>query len=171
MSKDKISLKDIKQISPQKLLNLINKAKEHVKKDGVMQEAFKEYGIDIEEIDFIPTFFKTLDVSAKTDHAVVWLNYSLLLDGFDLMDYSYLIHEYLHWLQQTSGTEPTKSSDDGEYLQNPFEQEGFQNQIEYIANQFGEDEAENYVDDLLDHHDIDDEDEKDELKDIFMENV
>lgn len=153
------------------LMRIINKAKEHLKKDKVMKNIFKEYGIDIEEIDYIPTYFKSLDVSAKTDHGIVYLNYKLLTDGFDLFDYSYMIHEYSHWAQQTTGNKPTKSSDDGNYLQNPHEQEGFANQVHYIANQFGDTEAENYVDDLLEHHEVEDHKEKVELKDIFMEKV
>ena len=76
-----------------------------------------------------------------------------------------------HWLQQTTGSKPTQSADDGDYLDNPFEQEGFQNQIEYISKQFGEEEAENYVDELLEHHDVDDEDEFDEKKDTLMSKV
>lgn len=168
----KLTMADIKKIPPSSLLRLINNAKKELKEDGVMQEMFKEYGVDIDEIDFIPTYFKKLNVSAKTDHAIVWLNYSLLLDEeFDRKDYSYLIHEYSHWLQQTTGTKATKSSDDGNYLDNPFEQEGFQNQVEYIANQFGEGEAENYVDDLLEHHDIDDDKEHEEKKETLMAKV
>ena len=71
---------------PQFLLRVINKAKKRLKTDPVMLALFKEYDADIEEIDYIPTYFKDLDVSAKTDHGVVWLNYTLLLDGFDLKD-------------------------------------------------------------------------------------
>ncbi len=168
----KLTISEIKKMPPSFLLRIINKAKKELKQDKVMKALFKDYGVDINEIDYIPTYFKNLDVSAKTDHAVVWLNYSLLLDGaFDRKDYSYLIHEYSHWLQQTTGNKPTKSSDNGSYLDNPFEQEGFQNQIEYIANHFGEDEAENYVDDLLDHHDITSNTEKEDKKETLMAKV
>ena len=76
-----------------------------------------------------------------------------------------------HWLQQTTGSKATKSSDDGEYLDNPFEQEGFQNQVHYIADQFGEGEAEQYVDDLLEHHDVESPKEVEEKKETLMAKV
>lgn len=167
----KSSIKEIKKLHPSVLLRVINKAKKHLKKDGLMQATFKEYGVDIEEIDLIPTYFKDLDVSAKTDHAIVWLNYKLLLDGFDLKDCSYLIHEYTHYLQQTCGTKPTKGSDDGNYLDNEFEQEAFQDQVEYIAKHLGEDEAEDYVDHLLDYHDVDSNKEYDDKKEALMSKI
>lgn len=171
MSKPKLSICEIKKIPPYSLLRLIDKLKKKVKNDPVMIRAFEEYDVDIDELDLIPTYFKDLDVSAKTDHAVVYLNWKLLQDGIDTMDCSYLVHEYSHWLQQTTGNEPTKSSDDGEYLHNPFEQEGFQNQIEYIAEQFGEEEAYDYVDNLLEHHEVNDSEEKEELEDILLEKI
>jgi hypothetical protein len=166
--KKKLSIKDM---SPMFLMRIINKAKKNLKKDKIMKSVFKEHGQDIDMIDYIPTYFKTLDVSAKTDHGVVWLNYKLISDGFDKFDYSYLVHEYTHWLQQCFGKKPTKGADDGEYLDNKFEQEGFQNQVEYIADHFGEDEAEKYVDNLLDYHDVKDNGKKDKLEAVLLKNI
>jgi hypothetical protein len=169
--KDKISLHEIKQLPPQFLLGLINRAKKHLKDDEVMQRVFEDYDVDIEELDLIPITFADLDVSAKTDHGVVYLNYKLLCDGDFLKDYSYLIHEITHILQQTTGTKPTQGANEGEYLKNPAEQEGFQNQIEYIAKEEGPEEAEEYVENLLDHHDVKSKTKKDELEAVLLENV
>ena len=166
--KNKISIKDM---PPALLRRIIAQAKRILKKDKIMQDIFKKYNQSVDIIDYIPTYFKELDVSAQTSHGVVWLNTKLLADGFDKFDYSYLIHEYTHWAQQCLGDEPTKSSDDGSYLHNPYEQEGFQNQIEYISKHLGEEEAEKYVDHLLDHHDIKKKQEKDELEAILLENA
>lgn len=168
---DKIPLKVIKKMPYKTLMRMINKAKKYLKTDETMVKIFKEYDVDINEIDLIPTYFKDLEVSAKCDHGIIYLNYSLLCDGDFFRDYSYLIHEYSHWLQQTTGSKATKSSDDGDYLHNEFEQEGFSNQVEYIANQFGDGEAEKYVDDLLEHHEVDDKKEKKELKEVFLSKV
>ena len=168
---EKLPLSAVKKLPYASLNRMIRKMREYLKRDGVVQEMFKEYEVDIEEIDLIPMRFGNLDVSAKTDHGVIIFNYKLLTDGDFFKDFSYGVHEMTHWLQQTTGTKPTKSSDDGNYLDNPFEQEGFQNQVEYIANQFGDGEAENYVDDLLDHHDIDDDKEFEEKKETLMANV
>lgn len=168
---EKIPLSDVKKLPFKSLMRFINKGKAFIKKDKVMIKTFKEYGVDINEIDFIPTYFKDLDVSAKTDHGIVYLNYKLLTDGDFFKDFSYLIHEYTHWLQQTTGNKPTQSSDDGSYLDNPAEQEGFQNQIDFISDHFGDEEANDYVDNLLDHHDITSKDEKDDKKEILMSKV
>ncbi len=169
--KEKIPLKTVKKLPYATLMRMINKAREFLKKDGIMQEAFKEYDVDIEELDYVPIYFKDLDVSAKTDHGIIYLNYSLLTDGDFFEDYSYLIHETTHWLQQTASKKPTQSSEDGEYLDNKFEQESFKNQVQYIAEQFSQTKAENYVDDLLEFHDIDSEKKRDELEAIFLENI
>ena len=167
----KISLKEIKQLPPHSLLRLRNNAKKVLQKDKVWEKLCQDYDIDVSIIDIIPTKFGNLDVSAKTDHGIVILNYKLLCDGNFDKDYGYLIHEYTHWFQQCFGDRPTQSSDDGNYLQNPFEQEGFSNQVEYIANHEGTQEAENYVDDLLEHHDVKNKKEKDELESIFLEKI
>lgn len=166
----KISLKTLKKIPHEILLKMITKAKDHLKGDEVMKRICEEYDQDVEMIDLIPTMFADLDVSAKTDHGIVYLNYKLLEDGDFFKDYSYLIHEYSHFFQQCFMDKPTQSADDGSYLDNKFEQEGFQNQIEYIANEFGDNEAHNYVDNLLEHHEVDGE-EKEEKKEILMDRV
>ncbi len=169
--KEKISLKQVKQLPPHSLLRMINKAKKYLKTDEVWKRLCKENDVDVSIIDFIPTKFGNLDVSAKTDHGIVILNYKLLCDGNFSKDYSYLIHEYSHWFQQCFGDKPTQSSDDGDYLSNKFEQEGFTNQVEYIANHEGKQEAETYVDNLLEHHEVSDPDKKDELQSVFLDNV
>jgi hypothetical protein len=167
---EKLSLKTVKNLPYKTLNRLINKAKKHLKTDDTWIKTCKEFDEDVDIIDFIPTKFGNLDVSAKTDHGVVILNWKLLCDGDFIKDYSYLIHEYTHYLQQTCGTKPTKGADDGDYLHNKFEQRGFQNQVVYIADNHGEDEAEEYVDELLEHHEKDGQ-EADKLKDILLEKV
>jgi hypothetical protein len=170
-SKNKKTLKQIKNMKPSALLKLINRAKNYLKKDKIWKKICKEYDQDPEIIDLIPTTFSTLNVSAKTNHGVVYINYKLLLDGEFFKDYSYLIHEYTHWFQQCFGDRPTKSSEDGEYLENPFEQEGFQNQLEYISHHFGDNQAEKYVDHLLEYHDVKSEKKQDELESVLLEKV
>jgi hypothetical protein len=169
MAKEKkIPLSQVKKLPYVTLNRMLSKLRKFLKEDETVQKMFKEYEVDIQEIDYIPMKFGDLDVSAKTDHGVIIYSYNLLTDGDFFKDFSYGVHEITHWLQQTTGSKPTKSSDDGNYLDNPFEQEGFQNQISYIANNFGEDEAEEYVDHLLDYHEAD---SKDERKEELMAKV
>lgn len=166
-----LSLEEVKKIPYKTLNRLLDKLKKFLKTDETTLKMFEEYEIDIEEIDYIPMMFGEIDVSAKTDHGIIIFNYALLTDGDFFEDFSYGVHEITHWLQQTAGDKATRSSDDGSYLKNPFEQEGFQNQIEYIANQSGEDKAEEYVDKLLEHHDINNTREKKKLKTTLMKKI
>lgn len=166
-----LSLKEVKSISPNKLLSIINKGKEFLKTNEVWKNICKDNDESVDIIDLIPTMFGDLDVSAKTDHGIVIINYKLLCDNDFKDDYSYLIHEYVHWFQQCYSNKPTESSDDESYLHNKYEQEGFANQIKYIAEQNGEEEAIEYVNDLLDHHEITNNKEKDKLEAILLEKL
>lgn len=170
-SKKKFTLKQIKSMSPNSLLKLINKAKNFLKKDKTWKDVCKEYDQDPDIIDLIPTTFGVLPVSAKTDHGTVIINYKLLLDGDFFKDYSYLIHEYTHWFQQCFGEKPTTGSNKGSYLDNKYEQEGFQNQLKYIADHFGDQEADNYVENLFEHHDIKNKSKQDELESVLLDKV
>jgi len=170
-NQEKIPLEIIKKLPIKSLMRLINYAKHKIKNDEVWIKICQEYNESPDIIDLIPTCFGDLEVSAKTDHGVVILNYQLLCDGDFTDDHSYLIHEYRHWFQQTHADKPTQSADDGEYLQNPFEQEAFQDQVEFIANHKGKEEAENYVKDLLEHHEVTNKKKKDELENIFLEKI
>lgn len=166
--KKKLSLSAAKKLKPETLHKCIECLRAYLRHDETVQRMFEEYGVELYELDLIPMCFADLDVSAKTDHGVIYYNYQLLCDGDFFKDFAYGVHEMTHWLQQTTGDGPTKGADDGEYLDNPYEQEGFQNQIEYMANEFGEDEAEAYVDDLLKHHEITNKKEKEKKKDKLM---
>jgi hypothetical protein len=95
----------------------------------------------------------------------------LLQDGDFLHDYGYLIHEISHYLQQCFRNKPTQGAESGSYLDNPDEQEGFQNQIKYISEEFGKNKAESYVEELLEHHDIENKKEKKNKKDVLMSKV
>lgn len=163
-----IPLEEVKKIPHKLLLRLINKAKHYLKKDPTMQRICEENGVGVDFIDLIPTCFADLDVSARTDHGIVYLNYKLLCDGDFYKDLSYLPHEYTHYFQQCFGDKPTQGSNDGDYLDNKFEQEAFQNQVEFTANEFGEGEAERYVEHLLKHHEVTDKKERKKKKDELM---
>lgn len=163
---DKYTVDQVKSISPKVLLKLIQKAKNYLKRDPVMIRIFNQYDIDIAEMDMVPIAFADLDVSARTAHGIIFLNYKLLCDGDFFKDYSYLIHETTHWAQQTSGDAATRGSTDGEYLENPVEIEGFQNQIEWIANELGEEEADEYADQVTEHHDLEGKEKRDKESEL-----
>ncbi len=153
-----------------KLRPLIEDVRSRLKSDPVVQRMFEEYGVDISELDLVPIAFAKLDVSARTDHGIIYLNTALLKEDGSLdEDDHYLVHELSHFLQQTTGTKPTKSSENEFYLDNKDEIEGFQNQTEYIAETHGDEEAEEYVEKLLDHHEVDDKAEREKRKEKLLE--
>jgi hypothetical protein len=146
-------------ISHDELKSVIDRVRARIKDHDVVKSMFDEYDVDIDEVDLVPMCFAELDVSARTDHGIIYFNINLLNDGFENDDH-YLVHELTHYLQQTTGDKPTKGSDDGNYLDNKEEVEGFQNQTKFLADTRDEDEAETYVEQVLDHHDVHDDKER-----------
>lgn len=149
------TLEQIKAIPPGMLLRLINGAKKFLKTNKVFQEMCKEHRVSVDIIDLIPMRFGDIDVSAKTDHGVIILNYKLLCNGDFFKNYDYIIHESLHFIQQTLRDNPVKGADEGDYLSNKFEQDSFKYQVQYLDDMYGEKEADDYVNHLLDYHDKD----------------
>ena len=141
-------------------MKLIDKAKSEIKKTVQIKQLCKDYNMPLETIDYIPTMFKTLNVSARTEKGIVYLSYKLLNDDFH-KNYGYLIHEYTHFFQQCFNSKPTTSKEEENYLENPFEQEAFKNQIEYIEDEFGNKESKKYIEHLLDYHEVEEEDKQD----------
>lgn len=115
-------------------------------------EKYKEKNTD-EIIDNVPIRFEPLDVSAKTVNGEIILN-SELLKGDFRDNVRYLIHEFTHVLQQENGKVNSTTGKDENYLDDPNEIEAFQNQIDYMEEVYSEKEIQEYMDQLLDHHNI-----------------
>ena len=147
---------------------IIREMKECVKKDPAVIKKFKEYGVPIDKIDDIHVEFADLDVSAKTKDQKIYINRSMLDPDSKIKDPTpYLAHELTHVLQQMTGnTEGHKATDD--YLHKPTEQEAFKVQVEFKERNEGEEEANDYVESLLDHHDKGGKERK-ELKKILKD--
>lgn len=162
---------DGRKLSFQTLNKFVQQAKDFLKTDKTMMEVFKKYDVSIDELQYIPIYFGELDVSAKTSHGMIVLNFKLIENGSFFEDYSYIVHEVTHWLQQTTADKPTKSSAGEDYLDNKYEQESFQRQIQFIADQLSEQKAHKYVDNLLDYHEIENKKERKEKEKIFKEKI
>ena len=143
-------------------LELLNSIKEKIKKNDVVIDMFKKYDVNLDYIDYVPLAFAELDVSARCDHGIIYFNYKLL-DKPDQLDH-YFCHELTHHLQQCYSSKATKGANDGDYLDNKFEQEGFRNQTEYLSETRGDNVAENYIDKVLDHHEVDSKKEREKRK-------
>lgn len=147
--------------------NIIDLALQKLKQSNTIQELFEEYDVSIKELDYIPISFKEdLDVSARTEHGIIYLN-SKLLDKTNEVP-PYLAHELRHFLQQTTGSHPTQGSDDGDYLDNTYEIEGFQTQTEFLSETEGDDVAEKYISKVLDFHDVPKKEQKERKKELLQ---
>ena len=80
----------LKHKTHKELLELIDKVRQRIKKSDTVKGMFEEAGVDINLIDYIPMTFADLDVSARTDHGVIYFNYSLLNDD----DFEFCIGRY-----------------------------------------------------------------------------
>jgi hypothetical protein len=134
----------------------IAQMREIAKNDPAIKEKFKEYGVPINDIDNIHIEFCDLDVSAKTKNMRIYINKNMLDDKSKVKDPThYLIHELVHYLQQKTGKNSSKNDQNvEEYLDKPSEEEAFQTQIDYKKREESVEEAEEYVEDLLNYHDI-----------------
>lgn len=137
--------------------------KNDIKSDSEVKEKFDEYNVPLSKLDDIPVEFADLDVSAKTKDKKIYINKKLVEKGQDPTHY--LVHELVHFLQQfTNNVDPNKG--EKEYLDRETEMEAFQSQVDYKKREESPSRAEDYVDGLLDYHDIDGkerEDKKEEL--------
>lgn len=120
--------------------------------NDVVIDMFKAYHLPISNIRKVPIEFSDINVSAKTRDGKILLNRELLSDGNFEDDVHYIIHELTHWLQQVYGT-PTKD-DHKDYLDMKDEIEAFRNQYRFLKNHARAEEADAYVNDLLDFHEL-----------------
>lgn len=152
----------------QQELDLLNSVKEKIKKNDVVINMFKKHKANIDYLDLFPmTFSDELDVSARTDHGIIYFNIKLLEKPDQLSHY--MIHEGNHILQQCFGDGATQGANDGDYLDNKFEQEAFRNQTKYLSETRGDNVAENYIDKVLDHHEVDSKKEREKRKKKLLE--
>jgi len=149
------------------LLKIINLVKDKVKESDVYLDMCKEYGVEEDYIYLIPMAFEDLEVSARTNKGCIYFNNALLEDGdFENEDH-YMIHEMTHHFQQCFGDGPTKGSNKDNYLDNKYEQEGFQAQTEYLSETRDDEAAEAYVEKVMDHHDVQEDEKSKRRKDLL----
>lgn len=146
---------------------LVDTIKLMLAKDPTVIKAFKQYHRDIDDITDMPVAFKPMDVSAKTKDGKIYINEELLKDGNFHDDIHYIVHEAVHWLQQTSGKAIGKGKKDRSYLDLPSEIEAFHYQYEFMKDYYGKDDAEEYLNDLLDFHEYEGADRKEKKKEIL----
>jgi hypothetical protein len=140
-----------------KVISLLRKK---LKSSPLARRLCDKYNEELDFIDTIPIEFQPLDVSAKTVNGRILLN-SKLLEGEFRDNMRYMIHEFVHCLQQENGD--VGSDDGGDYLDDPHEMEAFWFQIEGMGGMYSPEEVQEYLEGLLDHHGLEGK-ERDEKK-------
>jgi hypothetical protein len=149
---------------------LLSKIRRLLKKDDICLQICSEFGHEPDILDGIPIEFDSkLDVSAKTINAKIYLNDSLLDEAFKVI-MRYVVHELVHAFQHMNKISMKDEHKEKDYLDRPDELEAFQVQIKYDAKHRGKDKAEEYVDDLIEYHEIPKK-QKEEKKEELMEKV
>lgn len=134
-------------------LHLLHSIFPEVETSETFQELCRENNISPEILWLIPMQFADLEVSARTNHGIIYFNSNLKEKPEELGHY--ICHEMTHFFQQCLNDQPAISSNnEKDYLFNPDEQEGFQTQTQFIAETQGLGEAHNYIEQVLRHHEI-----------------
>lgn len=154
----------MKIILNKELLDLINRAKNVIKDSDAYLDICEEYAANLDYIDFVPVAFADLEVSARTDNGVIYINKKYSDNINDIC--KYLIHEFTHWCQQCLSDGPTIQ--EANYLDDQNELEAFEHQVDFIGDNEGMGEAKEYVDKLLDHHNVSD-GERDKYESILLD--
>ena len=132
----------------------IEKLKEVVKKEDEYIEKCEKYHKDLDFIDDVKICFDDeLDVSAKTVNGDVFLNGNLFNIGDWADQIRYVIHEIVHVMQQEAG-KVNEKVDKSHYLDDKNELEAFRAQISYMADHDSPEELQEYLEQLLDHHNV-----------------
>lgn len=147
--------------------NIVDKIKKCLKEDPHFLEVLEEYQESPSIVDDVPLSFDELEVSAKTINEEIILNEKLLdADWEDIMRYA--IHEMVHVLQQRAGKVNAESQAE-DYLDDDNEIEAFQTQLSYMYDNETEEEIQEYLDNLLDHHDIKGKEREDKKEELLEE--
>lgn len=137
--------------------------KSAIKKEDEYLEKCEEYGENLNFANKINIYFDpNLDVSAKTVNGEIFLNDKLYDKPWDVQ-MRYVIHEMTHCLQQKNGKVNGKVDKD-RYLDDENEQEAFSAQISYMCEHDSAEEVQEYIENLLTHHDIKGKERKEKAK-------
>jgi len=168
LSKRQMNLRKLSKRDKASVEQFIQEMRETVKKDPEIISKFEEYGVPLSDIDKVQVTFCKLEVSAKTKNKKIYLNEAMLSGDSKVKDPThYLVHELIHYLQQSTGKNLSKHKAEDSYLDKQTEQEAFRSQIDYMEREESPQEAERYVEDLLDHHDIHGPDRKEKKEELL----
>ena len=152
------------------LANHLSNVRKFLLTNKIALEVSREFGYDKDILLGIPISFSSdLDVSAKTTDGEMTLNTELIEEGYEIM-LRYVIHELVHVFQHMENKEKKDLYPNHEYLDRPDELQAFQYQIEFDESARGEKSVIEYVEELLDYHDIPAEERVDKAVEL-MDNI
>jgi hypothetical protein len=135
-------------------ISTLSEIREALLEDKVAKKICKEKGVGESFLLGVPIEFGEIEQSAKTVNSHIILNKKLMEKPFDII-MRYVIHELTHSIQHVQRfKEKEQKKDIEEYLDKDTEIEAFQYQVEFDAENRGKEKAEEYVEHLLDYHDI-----------------
>ena len=130
-------------------------------------EICDEFGYNESILMGVPIVFSSdLDVSAKTIDGQMILNSDLIEEGYEIL-LRYVIHELVHVFQHIENKSKKDLYPDHEYLDRPDELEAFKYQIEFDESMRGEKDVIEYVEGLLEHHDVPSEEKIDKAVELM----
>lgn len=132
---------------------LLSEVRSTLINDKIAKDICKENKIEKDFLLGVPISFDELDVSAKTIDGCIFLNEKLMEKEFDIL-MRYVIHELVHAIQHSDKNAKNKEDDSKDYLDKQSEIDAFIEQVKFDKENRGEDAAEEYVEELLDHHNL-----------------
>lgn len=151
-------------------ISYLARIRESLINDQIAKIICDDMGFDYKFLMGVPIRFEKIDVSAKTVNSNISLNPKLMNKSFGIV-MRYVIHELVHCFQHVKDYKKKKnndSKDNEDYLDDKDEIEAFQWQIKYDEESRGEEQVGEYVDDLLEYHDVP-KTERDDKKELFLE--
>lgn len=146
----------------------VDRIKETIKGEKAYKELCDEKDKPIDIIDKVKISFLPMDVSARTINGEIELNEELLNSPpRDIL--RYVVHEMTHVFQQIDGDVQEGSANKDNYLDDENEEEAFSFQLDFMEDYYDDDEIIQYLDDLLDHHNIFNKTERKEKKEELLE--
>jgi len=121
--------------------------------DKVAKQICKDKGMGEWFLKSVPISFDKLKPTAKTINGKIVLNPKLMKKPFNIL-MRYVIHELTHAIQHVDDFGEKEDDKSQDYLDREDEVEAFQYQVEYDVGERGLEKVEEYVEGLLDFHDI-----------------
>ena len=152
-SKSQKKVKEKKSFTLREIFKALSEIRVSLLNDEIAKDICEEAGEDIGLLEVVPIMFEDMDVTAKTVSGKIVLNPALIDEDSPVM-MRYIIHELVHVLQHLDGVTGNDDDNSGNYLDKKTEEEAFKRQIEFDAKHRSEDEADEYIEGLLEYHDF-----------------